>query len=102
MDVSNEIIKRILEDLVSPEWNGIVKYEVETSTHDDTGVLHHMIDVIFDVNEYWKTYHSGEYDSFQEMDSDISVDVKKAVKYLGIYNSIVEIILNEDGDNHTR
>ena len=101
MEASTEMIKRVLEHLVSPKWDGIVEYIIEPSTHDDTGVVHHMIDVIFDIKKYYKTYHAGQYDFSHEMDADISIDVKNAVKYLGIYNSIVDIFVrDEDGINN--
>ena len=92
------MIKKVLEHLVSPKWNGIVEYEIEPSTHDDTGVLHYMIDVIFDINKYWKIYHSGEYDYSREMNEEIAVDVRNAVRYLGINKVIIEIFVrNKDG-----
>lgn len=98
MEVSTEIIKRVLEHLVSPKWNGIVEYKIESSTHDDTGVLYYIIDVIFDIETYWETFHSREYGNSSEMDKDILDDVKAAVKYLGINNVIVEIyVRNENG-----
>jgi len=101
METSTEMIERVLEHLVSPKWDGIVEYIIEPSTHDDTGVVHYMIDVIFEINMYYKTYHAGQYDFSHEMDADISIDVKNAVKYLGIYNSIVDIFVrNEDGINN--
>lgn len=98
MEASTEMIKRVLEHLVSPKWNGIVEYEIEPSTHDDTGVVHYMIDVIFDIKKYWKKYHAGEYDYSGEMDEEIAVDVRNAVRYLGINKVIIEIFVrNEDG-----
>jgi hypothetical protein len=98
MEASTEMIKRVLEHLVSPKWNGIVEYQIEPSTHDDTGVEYYMIDVIFDINKYWKIYHAGEYDWSREMDEKISDDVRNSVKYLGINKVIIEIFVrDEDG-----
>jgi len=98
METSTEMIKRALEHLVSPKWNGIVEYKIEPYTHDDTGVLYYMIDVIFDIDTYWKTLYSREYGHSSEMDEDISDNVRTAVKYLGINNVIVEIyVRNEHG-----
>jgi hypothetical protein len=99
METSTEMIKKVLEHLVSPKWNGIVEYEIEPSTHDDTGVLHYMIDVIFDVDKYWKKYHSGEYDYSDQMDAEIESDVKNAVRYLGINKTFVTIYVREDDDS---
>jgi hypothetical protein len=101
METSTEMIKRVLEHLVSPKWNGIVEYEIEPSTHDDTGVVHYMIDVIFDITGYWATYDAGGYGGYNDssqMDGEIETDVKNAVKYLGINKTFVAIyVRNEDG-----
>ena len=98
MEASTEMIKRVLEHLVSPKWNGIVEYKIHPFTHDDTGVVYYMIDVIFDINKYWKIYHSGEYDYSREMNEEIAVDVRNAVRYLGINKVIIEIFVrNKDG-----
>jgi hypothetical protein len=91
MEASTEMIKRVLEHLVSPKWNGIVEYGIETSTHDDTGVEYYMIDVIFDITGYWATYHAGNYDYSDQMDEEISDDVRNAVKYLGINKTFVTL-----------
>jgi hypothetical protein len=56
MEVSTEMIEKVLEHLVSSKWNGIVEYKIESSKHDDTGVLYYMIDVIFDIDWYWAIY----------------------------------------------
>jgi len=98
MEVSTEMIEKVLEHLVSSKWNGIVEYKIESSKHDDTGVLYYMIDVIFDINWYWAIFESRDYENYGIMDENISDDVKNAVKYLGINNVIVEIyVRNEDG-----
>ena len=98
MEVSTEMIEKVLEHLVSSKWNGIVEYKIESSKHDDTGVLYYMIDVIFDINWYWAIFESCDYENHGIMDENISDDVKNAVKYLGINNVIVEIyVRNEDG-----
>ena len=100
MEASTEMIKRVLEHLVSPKWNGIVEYEIEPSTHDDTGVVYYMIDVIFDIVGYWAKYHAGEYDYSDQMDAEIEADVRNAVKYLGINTTFVTIyVRDEDGNN---
>ena len=98
MEASTEMIKRVLEHLVSPKWNGIVEYKIEPSKHDDTGVLYYMIDVIFDIKKYWKKYHAGEYDYSDQMDAEIEADVRNAVKYLGVNATFVTIyVRNEHG-----
>jgi hypothetical protein len=98
MEVSTEMIKRVLEHLVSPKWNGIVEYKIEPSTHDDTGVVYYMIDVIFDIVGYWAKYHADEYDYSDQMDAEIEADVRNAVKYLGVNTTFVTIyVRNEHG-----
>ena len=100
MEASTEMIKRVLEHLVSPKWNGIVEYEIEPSTHDDTGVVYYMIDVIFDIVGYWAKYHAGDYDYSDQMDAEIEADVRNAVKYLGVNTTFVTIyVRDEDGNN---
>jgi hypothetical protein len=100
METSTEMIKKVLEHLVSPKWNGIVEYKIEPSTHDDTGVVYYMIDVIFDIEKYWKKYNSGElYDYSDQMDAEIESDVKNAVRYLGINKTFVTIYVREDDDS---
>ena len=96
MEASTEMIKRVLEHLVSPKWNGIVEYEIEPSTHDDTGVEYYMIDVIFDIVGYWAKYHAGEYDYSDQMDAEIEADVRNAVKYLGINTTFVTIYVRDE------
>jgi len=100
MEASTEMIKRVLEHLVSRKWNGIVEYIIEPSTHDDTGVVYYMIDVIFDIAGYWAKYHAGDYDYADQMDAEIEADVRNAVKYLGINTTFVTIyVRDEDGNN---
>jgi len=96
MEVSTEMIKRALEHLVSPKWDGIVEYKIEYGTHDDTGVVYCMIDVIFDITKYWAPIYSGVYQYSSDMDEDVSSDVRNAVKYLGINTVIVEIYVIDD------
>jgi hypothetical protein len=100
METSTEMIRKVLKHLVSPKWSGIVEYDVSVDKHDDTGVVYSMIDVVFDIVEYWLPIYSGVYKNSSDMDEDISADVRKSLKYLGISinNVIVEIyVRNEDG-----
>ncbi len=99
MEVSTEMIKRVLEHLVSPKWNGIVEYDISVDKHDDTGVVYSMIDVVFDIVEYWAPIYSGVYKNSSDMDEDISADVKKSLKYLGINTVIVEIYVRDENNN---
>jgi len=99
MEVSTEMIKRVLEHLVSPKWNGIVEYDISVDKHDDTGVVYSMIDVVFDIVEYWAPIYSGVYKNSSDMDEDISADVRKSLKYLGINTVIVEIYVRDENNN---
>jgi len=99
MEISTEMIKRVLEHLVSPKWSGIVEYDISVDTHDDTGVVYSMIDVVFDIVEYWAPIYSGVYKNSSDMDEDISADVRKSLKYLGINTVIVEIYVRDENNN---
>ena len=99
MEVSTEMIKRVLEHLVSPKWSGIVEYDISVDKHDDTGVVYSMIDVVFDIVEYWAPIYSGVYKNSSDMDEDISADVRKSLKYLGINTVIVEIYVRDENNN---
>ena len=109
MNPSPEIIKNLLETLVSPSWDGIVDYGLEYEKHDDTGQTFLMVDVIFDINDYWtknfsirKTKSSMEGYNTSDMDYEISRDVKSALKYLGINHSIVDVYVIEGYDGDTK
>jgi len=59
-----------------------------------------MIDVVFDIDWYWSIFDSRDYEYHGIMDEDISADVRKSLKFLGINNNnvIVEIyVRNEHG-----
>lgn len=100
MSVSEDIIQKALKQLVSPKWSGIIKYDIDFSVHDDTGVMYVMIDVIFDSKEFWKILHnSKKYFYISELDNDIELDVRNAMKYLGIDKIIVEVYTLENGDD---
>lgn len=86
-----EIVVKFLEKFVSPKWDGVLEYEVLFSSHDDTGEIYLMIDVIFDIKEYWKGYQSKEYNSVGEMDSAIESDIRRMLRYLNIDKTYIEI-----------
>lgn len=100
MSVSKDVIQKVLKKLVSPKWNGILKYDIDFSTHDDTGVTYIMIDVIFDTAVFWKILrNSNKYNYASEIDNDISFDIKNAMKYLGIDKVIVEVYTFDNSDD---
>lgn len=95
MTYTPEVIKTLLNKLVSPKWNGILDYDVSFETHDDTRKSYAMVDITFDLEKYWENYDKGNYDYNMEMNDEIRQDVINALKYLGIYNSITEIYVIE-------
>ena len=96
MDMKPEIIVKFLEKFISPKWNGILEYDVSFSTHDDTGEIYLMVDVIFDMNEYQKIYSSGKYDHLGGFDSAISSDIRRMLRYLNIDKSYIEIYVMDN------
>lgn len=104
MRPSVETVRKLLEKLVSPNWKGIVDYKLE---YDDgsTGNTFLMVDVIFDMRDYWvknfnvrksKAKELGQIYDTRDMDYQLSKDVKSALKYLGVNNSIVEVYVIEE------
>jgi hypothetical protein len=81
---SAEIIKDLLETLVSPKFNGILEYGIEYSTHDDTGDTWLMVDVIFNKEDYNRQSIEKRYFSFFDFDYDVIDAVKKCLRYLNL------------------
>ena len=74
---STEIIKDLLETLVSPKFNGILEYGIEYSTHDDTGDTWLMVDVIFDMKKYNEQWQLKD-----NFDDYVITEVRNTIKYL--------------------
>ena len=91
MNMKPEIIVKFLNQFISPKWDVILEYEVSFSTHDDTGEISLIVDVIFDIKEYWKGYQSKEYNSVGEMDSAIESEIRRMLRYLNIDKLYIEI-----------
>ena len=89
---SPEIIKDLLETLVSPKFDGIVEYGIEYSTHDDTGDTWLMVDVIFDMKKYNEQWQLKD-----NLDDDVITEVRSTIKYLSFNprRVIVEIYVIE-------
>jgi len=89
---SAEIIKDLLETLVSPKFNGILEYGIEYSTHDDTGDTWLMVDVIFDMKKYNEQWQLKD-----NFDDDVITEVRNTIKYLSFNprRVIVEIYVIE-------
>ena len=89
---SAEIIKDLLETLVSPKFNGILEYGIEYSTHDDTGDTWLMVDVIFDMKKYIEQWQLKD-----NFDDYVITEVRNTIKYLSFNprRVIVEIYVIE-------
>ena len=89
---SAEIIKDLLETLVSPKFNGILEYGIEYSTHDDTGDTWLMVDVIFDMKKYNEQWQLKD-----NFDDYVITEVRNTIKYLSFNprRVIVEIYVIE-------
>lgn len=89
---SPEIIKDLLETLVSPKFDGILEYGIEYSTHDDTGDTWLMVDVIFDMKKYNEQWQLKD-----NLDDDVITEVRSTIKYLSFNprRVIVEIYVIE-------
>jgi hypothetical protein len=74
---SAEIIKDLLETLVSPKFDGILEYGIEYSTHDDTGDTWLMVDVIFDMKKYNEQWQLKD-----NFDDYVITEVRNTIKYL--------------------
>jgi hypothetical protein len=89
---SAEIIKDLLETLVSPKFDGILEYGIEYSTHDDTGDTWLMVDVIFDMKKYNEQWQLKD-----NFDDYVITEVRNTIKYLSFNprRVIVEIYVIE-------
>jgi hypothetical protein len=89
---STEIIKDLLETLVSPKFDGILEYGIEYSTHDDTGDTWLMVDVIFDMKKYNEQWQLKD-----NFDDYVITEVRNTIKYLSFNprRVIVEIYVIE-------
>ena len=90
---SVEAITKVLEKLVTPKFPLIKYYDVEIEEEIESHRVLVSVDVYFDVDDYWKTYHSGDYDAPYELDDEIDYDVEKATKYLGLNNVYTHVYI---------
>lgn len=81
---SVEAITKVLEKLVTPKYPLIKYYHVEIEEEFEGHRVLVSVDVYFDVDDYWKTYHSGDYDFPNSLGDSIEYDVVNALKYLGL------------------
>ena len=92
MRPSPEVIKDLLETLVSPKFDGILEYEIDYSDHDDTRETFLMVDVIFDIKKYNEQWRLRD-----NIDDDVITEVSNTLKYLSFNprRVIVEVYVIE-------
>lgn len=89
MITSPSAVVSVLERLVSPKYEFAVDYDVSFEEHDDTGEVYCMVDVTLDYNTYLRMFDERGYDSVSMFEYDLDTDIQNALKYLGIYKSII-------------
>jgi hypothetical protein len=93
MEITKSSIEDLLDNLVKPMFDGIVKIEVDSlSLFDDPNLkeLYPTISVIYDKEKYnmelelhWSGYN-------YELEDKVTKEVQSTLKYFNIHNSIVD------------
>lgn len=86
---SPSAVKSVLDRLVSPKYEFGPEYDISFEKHDDTGEVWCIVDVTFDHNLFIRMYEERGYDSVSMFEYDLHTDIQNALKYLGIYKSII-------------
>jgi hypothetical protein len=86
---SPSAVKSVLERLVSPKYEFADEYDISFEKHDDTGEVWCIVDVTLDHNIFVRMYEERGYDSVSMFEYDLQTDIQNALKYLGIYKSII-------------
>ena len=97
---SIEAINKVLEKLVTSKYPKIIDYEVQMDMDENSSLIT-TVEVFFEPEGYWNTYHNGDYDYTGEFESDIEDTVLNALKYLGLNKRVytaVYIIGDDDSD----
>jgi hypothetical protein len=99
MEITKSSIEDLLDNLVKPMFDGIVKIEVDSlSLFDDPNLteLYPTISVIYDKEKYnmelelhWSGYN-------YELEDKVTKEVKSTLKYFNIHNSIVDFYTISD------
>lgn len=90
MRINSELIINLLEKLVSPQYEGIINYNVELDIYPSQGTLWVGVEVIFDKKKYLKQEELND-----ELEADVILSVKSTLRYLSVYNTIVDVYLSE-------
>lgn len=92
MKITKHSIEDLLNNLVKPMFNGIIKIEVvNLSLFDGIGSeLYPVIDVIFDKELFFSV------DDTNELENGVSREIRLTLKYFNIHNSIVDVYAMSD------
>ena len=92
MEITKRSIEDLLNNLVKPMFNGIIKIEVVSlSLFDGIGSeLYPVIDVIFDKELFFAV------DDTNELENKVSREVRLTLRYFNIHNSIVDVYVMSD------
>ena len=97
---SIEAIRKVLDKLVTSKYPKIIDYEVQMDMDENSSLIT-TVEVFFEPEGYWNTYHSKDYDYTGEFEADIEDTVLNALKYLGLNKRVhtaVYIIEDDDSD----
>ena len=97
---SIDVIRKVLDKLVTPKYPKIIDYDVQMEMDENSSLIT-TVDVFFDSDGYWNTYNNGDYDYTGEFEADIEDTVLNALKYLGLNKRVytaVYIIGDNDSD----
>lgn len=90
MKINSELIINLLEKLVSPQYEGIINYNVELDIYPCQETLWVGVEVIFDKKKFLKQEELND-----ELEADVMLSVKSTLRYLSIYKTIVDVFLSE-------
>lgn len=90
MKINSELIINLLEKLVSPQYEGIINYNVELDIYPSQETLWVGVEVIFDKKKFLKQEELND-----ELEVDVILSVKSTLRYLNIYKSIIDVYLSE-------
>lgn len=88
MELTTEMIKKLLDGLVLPMFDGIEEIEVEdVYLFDDSDIVYPTINVFFNKDKFF------EFENTDLLENDISRAVKSALRYFNITESIVDVYI---------
>jgi hypothetical protein len=91
MEITTEMIKKLLDGLVLPMFDGIEEIEVEdVYLFDDSDIMYPTINIIFNRDKFFKSENTDLFES------EIIRAVKSTLKYLNITESIVDVYVTSE------